>query len=212
MRIKFNWKILVLIAFELSLAILVFRKTWYLIREIKFEGNGLVLRLELVSRHENKFQLYYSMSPVFDEKQTISRELSGAPGRQLLDFHLPLGIQADHFRIDMGMLADTIGIYGMQLISPNNTYEWSAQKFKNDFIPASQISGYEVKQNMLEVITTGKDPFTVNKYSLYYLFDSFGHDSVNSTRITLYAFIITLVFFGIMHFILFARFQPKEEE
>jgi hypothetical protein len=69
-----------------------------------------------------------------------------------------------------------------------------------------------MKGGALEVVTTGNDAFTISKYSLYYLFHAFSHDSVNETRITLYSFIVSLVFLGVLHFIFFARFITKEED
>ena len=212
MKTKINPRTLLLIAFELSLSVILFWRLPRIIGRINFTTDKVVLRLEALSKHDNIFQIYYAMSNTFEENKSLKVETEGSSEKQNIDFVLPADFKGDQLRIDLGNLPDTIKIFRMLIIGPNNTYVWTPEQFRREFRPANQVSYYELGTDCLNVLSTGNDPFVQNNISTYYLFDSFMSDRKDRSKPVFYSFVFSLLFLGVLHFVLFGAMKPKDQQ
>lgn len=121
-------------------------------------GNYFIIKYTIVSEKNDLYKIFYSKDGKFSEEKSIGVDYTGQGNNQIMEFSIP--IEANEIRVDMGTNSECINISNVSI-----NYLWIHKDIRNELIKKNNvlnnIETIQQKQNSIEIINNGADPFIV---------------------------------------------------
>jgi hypothetical protein len=150
---------------RLSLTIGVLLICLIVVQRIRFTPNTIAI--EVVSPEaEDTYQVFYDIGNGFNETDSLRNTVQPGDKTVTVNFFLLPAIQIKALRIDPGTRAGQIAIKSIRFIHKFHKlhyqislYQWTGEQIVKEFQPANQISDFSSKEHLLQITSTGTDPF-----------------------------------------------------
>ena len=126
-----------------------------------------MISIDFVSpEYGDQCQIYYDIGKGFSERNSLRATVKPDKGQFRANFHNIPGQHIKRFRIDPGTRDEksvirAIGLRHSFYILPFSIglYEWTGELLTTEFKPIHHISKFELKDDLLQISSAGRDPY-----------------------------------------------------
>ena len=151
------------------------------------------LFIEVQSRQADTYQVFYDSGHGYNETESVRSFLKGSGPFEILSFRLP-GMKINKIRIDPGTKPGNVLIRKICSKSLLKQRCWTGQELSNEYTPLHDISGFETRDGLLSITSTGEDPY-------FELKGDFPREQSIISPLSLYpvAFLLSLALFFLLY-------------